>query len=270
MSAPYRLKTHSLTANVRKEGSGPPLLFIGGSNFDLSLKAPVFDSALPKYFTVAAADHRGLGAADAPTGEWSMQHYAQDTIALLDALGWAQADVLGESFGAMVAMHLAAQVPERVRRMALAAGSAGGAGGSSYPIHEFLEITDPYQRAQAALCVLDTRFEALQERSPMEAAKQVRRRMEADLAFQQSHDNAAGYPRLLAARATHDAWPLLPTIRVPTLVFSGQYDGQALPERARLMADALPNARHYSVAGAHNLCFACAEPVDIILSHWTV
>jgi len=268
MSAAYRLKTSGLTINVRQEGSGPPLLFLGGSNSDLSIKAPIFNSELPKHFTVATADHRGLGATDAPEGEWSMQHYAQDAVDLLDALGWEQVDLLGESFGAMIALHLAALAPKRVRHMALAAGSAGGEGGSSYPIHEFLKIDDPYLRAQAALGVLDTRFAKLSEVSPDEAESQIRNRMAADLAFQHSHNNAEGYPRLLAARAVHDAWQLLPDISIPTLVFSGQYDGQAPPQRASMITEAMPNATLYSVEGAHNHCFAAAEPVSVILKNW--
>ena len=54
MSVPYRLKTAGLTINLRQEDTGPPLLFLRGSNVDLSIKSPVFDSALPEYFTVVA------------------------------------------------------------------------------------------------------------------------------------------------------------------------------------------------------------------------
>ncbi|MFT4730991.1 MAG: hypothetical protein ACI9UN_005526, partial [Granulosicoccus sp.] len=54
-----RLKTAGLTVNCRIEGSGPPLLFLGGSSFDQAIKAPVFDSDLAKYFTFAACDPRG-------------------------------------------------------------------------------------------------------------------------------------------------------------------------------------------------------------------
>jgi pimeloyl-ACP methyl ester carboxylesterase len=59
MSQSQRLKTAGLTVNYRIEGSGPPLLFLGGSSFDQAIKAPVFDSELPKYFTFAACDPRG-------------------------------------------------------------------------------------------------------------------------------------------------------------------------------------------------------------------
>lgn len=116
----HRTATAGLTVNLRIEGSGPPLLFLGGSNFDLSIKTTVFDSHLPEHFTVAAADPRGLGQTDQPDGEWSMKDYVNDALLVMDALGWTQVDVLGESFGAMVALNMALIAPERIHRMALA------------------------------------------------------------------------------------------------------------------------------------------------------
>lgn len=268
MSAPYRLKTAGLTINLRQEGNGPPLLFLGGSNFDLSINTAVFDSRLPEHFTVAAADPRGLGATEAPDGDWSMADYARDALDLLDALAWERVDVLGESFGAMVAMHLAAMAPQRVQRLALAAGSAGGAGGSSYPVQKILAIDDAHLRASTALEILDTRFKTLRTSSPAEAESLVRARMAADERFLNSQDNIHGYPRLLAARAGHDAWDLLPTISVPTLVFCGLHDAQAPPQRAENIVKAMPDATLHRIDGGHSHCFASSEAVDIILSQW--
>lgn len=269
MSLSQRLKTAGLTINVRTEGQGLPLLFLGGSNFDLSIKAPVFDSALPSHFTVTAADPRGLGKTDSPEGTWTLQDYAQDALHLLDALKLDKVYVLGESFGAMTAMHLAAIAPHRVHQMALVAGSPGGAGGSSYPIQEFMAIEDPYQRAQKALEVLDTRFKDLIDSSPAVASEQIRKRVLADARFLSSHTNATGYGRLLQARAAHDAWNLLPGIQIPTLVFYGQHDGQAPPDRAINIADALPHAKLLPVDGGHTLCFSTTDVVNTIIQHWT-
>lgn len=269
MTAAYRLKTAGLTVNLAQEGSGKPLLFLGGSNFDLSIKAPVFASALPSHFTVAAADPRGLGATDAPVGLWSMADYAQDALDILDALGWETADILGESFGAMTALHLAALAPKRIGRMALAVGAAGGAGGASYPIETFLDIPDPHLRARAALEVIDSRFADRMRLTPDVAQQQIADRVAAGAAFMASHNNTQGYPRLLRARAGHDAWAKLPGICVPTLVFSGHYDRQSPPDRSENIVRAMPNATLYMVEGDHSLCFNNPEPVATILSAWT-
>lgn len=266
MTAPYRLKTAGLTVNLRVQGAGPPLLFLGGSNFDLSIRAPGFDSLLPQHFTMAAADPRGLGATDAPEGEWKMQTYAQDALDLLNALGWDRADILGESFGAMVALHLAALAPTRINRLALAAGSPGGAGGSSYQINRLLNIADPYLRARTALSIKDCRFT---EQSTEAAEQAILGRIHSDAAFMASHSNAVGYPRLLRARAAHDAWAKLPGITAHTLVFAGRYDCQAPLSCASNIAKAMPNATLHIVEGDHGLCFGRPEPVETLIECWT-
>ena len=52
-----------------------------------------------------------------------VEQLADDVVGLLDHLGVAQADVLGYSTGAFVALHLAVRHPERVRRMVLISAS---------------------------------------------------------------------------------------------------------------------------------------------------
>ena len=236
------MKTAGIAVNVRIEGSGPPLLFLGGSNFDLSIKAPVFETRLVDHFTIAAADPRGLGQSDAPDGDWTMSDYAEDACHLLDALGWDRAFVLGESFGAMTALHLAASAQQRIKKLALAAGAPGGAGGSSFPIERFRDITDPTERAIAALSILDTRFAEALRTDPEAQTDTIRARIAVEKEFLESHQNATGYPRLLAARATHDCWAALPDINIPTRVFAGVYDKQAPKHLAQAMAQALPDA----------------------------
>ncbi len=268
MTAPHKLMTNGLTVNVRVEGTGPKLLFLGGSNFDLSLNPAVFNSALSQHFTVAAADPRGLGGTDAPDGEWSMRDYAQDAVDVLGALGWDRAYVLGESFGAMTALHLAALAPERIAGMALAAGSAGGAGGSSYPIQTLSDIADPHARAATALGIMDNRFDALCKTSPTLARDRIDARLKVESAFLASGQNAKNHPGLLAARAGHDAWDALSDISIPTLVFAGRFDQQAPLERAENIVKEMPNAALHIIEGGHSICFETSEPVDLIIKSW--
>jgi len=268
MSDIHRLETAGITVNIRIEGNGPTLLFLGGSNFDLSLRAPVFDSALKDHFTLAAASPRGLGGSDAPNGNWCMTDYANDAANILNALGWEQTYLLGESFGAMTALHLAALHPTRLRGLAMAVGAAGGEGGSSYPIHEFLALSSPAERAESSLKIQDIRFVDTLKKFPHRAKKTIDDRIASDAKFQASHDNAKNYPRLLHARASHNAWCLLPGINIPTLIFAGRYDLQAPMGRAEKMVEAMPDAQLTIVDGGHNLCFETPLPVNALIEHW--
>ena len=64
--------------------------------------------------------------------------------------------MIGVSFGGMVAQELAVRHPRRVARLVLACTSPGGAGGSSYPLHELAELPDE-ERVSRSLELADTR-----------------------------------------------------------------------------------------------------------------
>lgn len=76
---------------------------------------------------VIVYDLRGHGHSDAPAdaATYTMQAYADDLRDLLDALGIARADVLGSSFGGMVALEFAFRYPERLHALILSDASAG-------------------------------------------------------------------------------------------------------------------------------------------------
>lgn len=260
-----RIPTARLTINARIEGDGPRLLFLGGSSFDLGLKAPVFTSALAGHFTIAAADPRGLGRTDQPDGTWSMEDYARDALALLDALDWPDAMVLGESFGGMVALHLAALEPARITRMALAVAAPGGPQGRSYPIHEFRRIEDARERAARILTLQDRRFAS---RPATERDALIEDRVAAEAAFLAHADNAEGHARLLGARATHDACAHLPGITAPTLVVGGRFDDQSPLHLSDMLVRQLPDARQKVVDGGHGLLFNEDTAVSAVLAHF--
>lgn len=71
-----------------------------------------------------ALDFAGHGHSDhRPAGvRYAFTEYLFDLDAVLDALGWERADLLGHSLGGGVACVYAAAAPERVRRIAVADG----------------------------------------------------------------------------------------------------------------------------------------------------
>ncbi|KAG7612808.1 Alpha/beta hydrolase fold-1 [Arabidopsis suecica] len=77
---------------------------------------------------VCAFDNRGMGRSSVPThkSEYTTTIMANDSISLLDHLGWKKAHIIGHSMGAMIACKLAAMVPERVLSLALLNVTGGG------------------------------------------------------------------------------------------------------------------------------------------------
>jgi pimeloyl-ACP methyl ester carboxylesterase len=205
-------------------GEGPELLFLNGSGGSIDSAGPLIDR-LAACFTIAVHDQRGLGKTSVPPTEPSMADYANDAAALPDHLGWTSARVFGISFGGMVAQELAVSRPDRIDRLALLCTSAGGGGGSSYPLHVLAGLP-AHERAAIATANMDSRFTP----AFLDAHPRERSWVEARFAPPAEPKNAErlrGEAMQLAARANHDVWDRLDRVTAPTIVAGGIYDGQA-------------------------------------------
>ena len=225
-----------------RNGSGPPLLFISGTGGDLRVRPNVFDGPLVRHFDVIAYDQRGLGQSSKPDREYTMADYAEDAATVLDTVGWSSCRVMGVSFGGMVAQELAIRFPERVERLVLACTSSGGAGGSSYPLHE-LESLPTDERLRTSIALSDTRYGLdWQAQHPEEAAALV-----SGAAARQGASNI----RQLEARRHHDTHERLGSITAPTLVLAGRYDGIAPVANSEALVGAIPSSELRVYEGGH-------------------
>ncbi|MDP1630447.1 MAG: alpha/beta fold hydrolase [Caulobacter sp.] len=243
------LAANGLSVWCERSGEGPPLLIISGTGGDLRRKPGVLDGPLARRFTAASYDQRGLGQTDKPDGPYSMADYADDAAAVLDALGWDAAHVMGISFGGMVAQELAVRHPSRLRKLVLCCTSPGGEGGASYPLHDLIGMT-PEARARHMI-----RISNLTHDETWQAAN--RDAFEAMVAFSATDPwadeprRAMGAELQLRARAGHDVWDRLPSITAPTLICGGRHDGIATPETQNRMAARIPGAQLRMFEGGH-------------------
>ena len=193
-------------------------------------------SSLPlaKAFDVIGWDHRGLGRSTCADELLTMADFAADALALADALGIKEFAVFGVSFGGMVAQELAVTAPYRVTRLVLACTSAGGAGGSSYPLHE-------RPGAETMAAIVDTRPEVAGAILSMMTGR--------------SEPAEPGYSRQLEARRSHDVWERSSLITAPTLVMSGRYDGIAPVANSVAIASRIRGSVHRSYDGGHAFLF---------------
>lgn len=108
-------------------GAGAPVLLIHGSGPGVSAWANwrLVMPALAQHARVIAPDMVGFGYSERPEGfVYSMDAWVRQAVGLLDALGIARTDLVGNSFGGGLALALAIAHPERVRRLVLM-GSVG-------------------------------------------------------------------------------------------------------------------------------------------------
>ena len=108
-----------LRASVR--GTGFPLLVLTGIGASLELSAPLELALNSHGVQTVALDAPGTGESTRYQRPRRMPGLARTVERTLDALGYDGVDVLGVSFGGVLAQQLAHQAPRRVRRLVLAA-----------------------------------------------------------------------------------------------------------------------------------------------------
>lgn len=232
-------------------GTGERVLLISGTGGDLRANPRRGHGVLERRFEVLMYDQRGLGQTSKPDRPYTMADYADDAAALMDALGWARAHVVGISFGGMVAQHLAVRHPERVDRLVLACTSSGGDGGASFDLLSVADLPRD-ERLAITLPIMDTRNDVSTDPpayAPMFDV--IAPFMAAPPLNADDPDAAMGARRQLEARAGHDTWDALVRIDHPTFVVGGRYDAQAPPANLERLAGRLPDARLQLFDGGH-------------------
>jgi len=110
--------------HVEESGGGDvPLLLIQGLGYSLAgwrYQLGAFDRR------TIAFDNRGTGRSSKEPGPYSMEQFADDAVAVLDALAVDAAHVMGVSMGGFVAQVLALRAPARVRSLVLVGTGPGG------------------------------------------------------------------------------------------------------------------------------------------------
>jgi pimeloyl-ACP methyl ester carboxylesterase len=95
------------------EGEGAPVLLLhGGPGLSFEYLDEL-STELGAGFRVAAYQQRGLEPSTL-RGPFTIAQAISDTVAVLDALGWAQALIVGHSWGGHLALRFAAAHPERL------------------------------------------------------------------------------------------------------------------------------------------------------------
>jgi 3-oxoadipate enol-lactonase len=113
-----KVQANSLTINYDRQGAGEPLVLIPYLAADHACYAyQVAEYA--QRFTCYTLDPRGAGETDKPAGPYSIELFADDVAAFMEALGIPRAHVSGLSLGAAIGMRLAAKYPARVKTLSL-------------------------------------------------------------------------------------------------------------------------------------------------------
>jgi pimeloyl-ACP methyl ester carboxylesterase len=240
------------TLHIEAAGDGFPLLLINGIGAHAGMWKPLRE-ALPGVRTIAF-DAPGTGRSAAAPLPVSMEGLARLAEGVLDRLGVEQADVLGYSFGGLVAQRLARRAPERVRRLVLAATTPGW-GGVPGSLRTLARMSTPlryYWRSYYETVIGD-----LMGGRTRDDAEFVRRHGEERL---DHPPDPLGYAwQLLALSTDPGSLPWLHRVRQPALVVNGDDDPVMPLANALLLAERLPAARLLVAPGEGHLLLLDAQ-----------
>lgn len=224
-------------------GRGDPLVLVHGLADDHRAWRRTLPQLMLRH-RVVLYDLRGHGETSLGAPDGTLRQLGDDLARLLGALDLRRVDVAGFSLGGTIAMRLAIDHPELVRRLVLVATSSrvGRAACEWYRERAAMaERADPGLRA-----TLDRDTADVYAQSPDELAEGL-------LIRRQSTDDPRGYANACHAMAGLNAAPLdpeLPRITAPTLIVASDRDQHCPPKAAEIIAAGIAGSRLLVLEGA--------------------
>lgn len=242
-----------LQFRLRGDPSGEGLLMLHGWG-QSSLSFVGAAGILEERFRVLTPDLPGFGFSEPPPEAWGSTDYARVVAELIKAAGFESVDALGHSRGGTIALALATEYPELVRKLVIVAS----------PI--LLLPPEPGVR-RAGL-----RYSMV--RGAARLVPPLRQRMLSwgRNRFGSADYRAAGPLRPTLVRVVNEDWrSALPSINVPVLLIWGSEDTEVPLRVAEEAMELLPDARLMTLDGAGHFPFldqteAFAEAVTAFLT----
>lgn len=110
------LNNNSIHYKWLHQGKVETLVFINSLGTDFSIWSDVVTN-VSRHFNVLLFDKRGHGLSATSEGKITIDDYANDVIALMDALEIKKANIVGLSIGGLITYSLASRYPERLEKL---------------------------------------------------------------------------------------------------------------------------------------------------------
>jgi pimeloyl-ACP methyl ester carboxylesterase len=230
-------------------GDGAPTLFLHGGR----LTAQTWDYVclgLRRKVRAVALDLRGHGDSGR-TQDYSFESHVADIGAVLDALGWTKAHLVGMSLGGLIAAHFAATAPRRISSLVTVDVGPGVVFEGTARMREFFQQVHPGAGLEAVVeAAMKTSPSSDRERIAYRMAAMMRRSISGDWDWARDGEHSPDYPALLVK--VEEMASAAGRLAVPCLVVRGGrsevFSEAAAARFAAAFADgewvAVPDAGH--------------------------
>ncbi len=224
------------------------MLLIGGAGTQMIHWPDGFVAALVAAGRVARMDNRDAGRSTHCAGRprYDLRDMAGDAVAVLDALGWGSAHVVGVSLGGMIGQVMAVHHADRVASLTSIAATPWWSLRMIRPrLRTLVRIMAVYARPRrdrdAEIAAWLKLFPLMgSPRYPVDGAGS---REVTGGAYYSDHDPTAARRQPAAAAASGDRRGELAGVRAPTLVVHGEADPLQSVRAGRAAAAAIPGSR---------------------------
>jgi len=240
-------------------GDGPvdlvvlPGPFIPIDSIDAEPSMYRFYRRLASFARVIRFDQRGMGLSSRLPSVDAMgpKFWAEDAIAVMDAVGCEQATLFGSSFFSMSGLVLAADYPERVRSLVIVNGAARVLWGPDYEVGVLASAADPFSSVAMEPDAIEQGFDVLAFIAPTIAGDDAFR------AWWDAAGNRAASPSMARAVsdvvAAADVRDKLASITAPTLILHRADAAFVASGHGRYLAEHIQGARYVELPGADSL-----------------
>jgi pimeloyl-ACP methyl ester carboxylesterase len=246
----------TVTANgvetyYERRGDGPPVVFVHGAVLDHSQWDPQVEALADSYTTIAY-DVRGHGrTGGSAREEYSIDLFAEDLAALVDALDLDKPIVCGLSTGGCIAQVYASRYPGRLRGLVLADTFTPELRGWGEWLQRSAALRATvlpvrllgYERVEKLLVWIQQRLHGRGVSGDYESVERLR--------ASGPKMTASEFAKVVrAVAAFHETRVDLSAVSVPTLVLYGEHEPPLIRRHAPKLAREISNATVVEVPGA--------------------
>lgn len=241
---PHVIATDGCRIYYEVIGEGLPCALIPGLGGESGFWRPLLPY-LADTHRVILIDHRGAGQSDRPESGYSIPRIADDTFAVIDALGLDTVHLVGHSTGGIVAQTMALNAPERIASTVLSGTWA--------------RIDLRFRRMfESRIALLQHAGGAAYQKLTQALgydAEWMESRVEALDAEVVAAETKLADPAIQLARLNmlleHDVYDRLPNFTCPALVLGAMDDALIPFHGSEQLAERIPNARLAQLSGGH-------------------